>query len=380
MKYMLMHKDVAVLEFSFSEQRRWARIIDVLNAAHVPVNMLVQPHNRERALNEFIDHRFIPQSRSNYDVIKALYKAKDAFELSMRSYMVSISDHYWVKPCDSSVTWSDVNFYDNPIPDDQVLIGAIDTLHQYDPWRRTPNTSNNGTLRQIWLHRGDEILLSKAGELTFKQEPFNEAVVSDILAYFDVPYITYYLDYMSDEAENVSVCNCFTNRTVEYIPAWQLTANTKPNDVSEYEHYVNQLHSFGLTDVTSQLEQMIVLDALIANEDRHWGNFGALRNSESLEFIGLAPVFDNGNSLGYKAASVMRNRNADVSVAFNKTHTLELKHVSSTVKVDWDGIMNHCMEIVEHRYNQLVEPEFGIDRAHMIGQFIQERAKKLKTF
>ena len=40
MKYMLMHKDVEVLEFSFSEQRRWARIIDVLNAAHVPVNML----------------------------------------------------------------------------------------------------------------------------------------------------------------------------------------------------------------------------------------------------------------------------------------------------------------------------------------------------
>ena len=76
----------------------------------------------------------------------------------------------------------------------------------------------------------------------------------------------------------------------------------------------------------------------------------------------------------------MRNRNADVSVAFNKTHTLELKHVSSAVKVDWDSIMNHCMELVEHRYNQLVEPEFGMDRAHMIGQFIQERAKKLKTF
>ena len=204
-----------------------------------------------------------------------------------------------------------------------MLIGSIDTLHQYDPWRRTPNTSNNGTLRQIWLHRGDEILLSKAGELT---------------------------------------------------------ANTKPNDVSEYVHYVNQLNSVGLTDVTNQLEQMIVLDALIANEDRHWGNFGALRDSESLEFIGLAPVFDNGNSLGYKAASVMRNRNADVSVAFNKTHTLELKHVSSAVKVNWDGIINCCMEIVEHRYNQLVEPGFGMNRAHVIGQLIQERAKKLRNF
>lgn len=132
--------------------------------------------------------------------------------------------------------------------------------------------------------------------------------------------------------------------------------------------------------MTNQLEQMIVLDALIANEDRHWGNFGSLRDSESLEFIGLAPIFDNGNSLGYKAASVMRNRNADVSVAFNKTHMLELKHVSSAVKVNWDGIINCCMEIVEHRYNPLVEPEFGMDRAHVIGQLIQERAKQLRNF
>ena len=216
--------------------------------------------------------------------------------------------------------------------------------------------------------------------MTFKQEPFNEAVVSDILAYFDVPYITYFLDYMSDEAENVSVCDCFTNRNVEYIPAWQLTANTKPNDVSKYAHYVNQLHSVGLTDVTNQLEQMIVLDELIANEDCHCGNFGSLRDSESLEFIGLAPVFDNGNSLGDKSAFVMRNRNADVSVAFNKTHTLELKHVSSAVKVNWDSIINCCMEIAEYRYNQLVEPEFGMDRAHVIGQLIQERAKKLRNF
>jgi len=44
---------------------------------------------------------------------------------------------------------------------------------------------------------------------------------------------------------------------------------------------------------------MLVLDYLIANEDRHWGNFGAVRNAETLDWIGLAPVFDCGNSLWY---------------------------------------------------------------------------------
>lgn len=38
------------------------------------------------------------------------------------------------------------------------------------------------------------------------------------------------------------------------------------------------------------------------------------------------------------------------------------------------------MEIVEHRYNQLVEPEFSLDQAHVIRQLIQERAKKLRNF
>ena len=38
------------------------------------------------------------------------------------------------------------------------------------------------------------------------------------------------------------------------------------------------------------------------------------------------------------------------------------------------------MEIVEHRYNQLVEPEFGMERAHVIGQLIQERAKQVRNF
>ena len=57
MQFMLMHRDVPVLQFAIFDDRNWARIIDVLNAAHIPVNMLVQPHNRERALNEFIDHR-----------------------------------------------------------------------------------------------------------------------------------------------------------------------------------------------------------------------------------------------------------------------------------------------------------------------------------
>ena len=42
---------------------------------------------------------------------------------------------------------------------------------------------------------------------------------------------------------------------------------------------------------------MLVFDAVIYNEDRHFGNFGVLRDNRSGKITGPAPVFDNGVSL-----------------------------------------------------------------------------------
>ena len=42
---------------------------------------------------------------------------------------------------------------------------------------------------------------------------------------------------------------------------------------------------------------MIVCDYIIANYDRHYRNFGAIRNVNTLEWTGIAPIFDSGSSL-----------------------------------------------------------------------------------
>lgn len=44
---------------------------------------------------------------------------------------------------------------------------------------------------------------------------------------------------------------------------------------------------------------MLVLDYLIVNEDRHLNNFGLIRNAVTLEWIGTAPLYDNGNSMWF---------------------------------------------------------------------------------
>ena len=42
---------------------------------------------------------------------------------------------------------------------------------------------------------------------------------------------------------------------------------------------------------------MLVFDSVIYNEDRHFGNFGVLRDNHTGQIISPAPIFDNGLSL-----------------------------------------------------------------------------------
>jgi hypothetical protein len=56
-----------------------------------------------------------------------------------------------------------------------------------------------------------------------------------------------------------------------------------------------------LTDIDENLAEkmrsMLVFDALIYNEDRHFGNFGVLRDNISGVILDFAPLFDHGLSL-----------------------------------------------------------------------------------
>ena len=53
---------------------------------------------------------------------------------------------------------------------------------------------------------------------------------------------------------------------------------------------------------------MLVFDALIYNEDRHYGNFGVLVDSRTCKILGAAPIFDNGMSLfNYAMAEDIKN-------------------------------------------------------------------------
>ena len=61
--------------------------------------------------------------------------------------------------------------------------------------------------------------------------------------------------------------------------------------------YYGDIEGDRIADISKELLDMFVFDAVILNEDRHFGNFGFLIDNKSNKIVGCAPIFDNGLSL-----------------------------------------------------------------------------------
>lgn len=67
----------------------------------------------------------------------------------------------------------------------------------------------------------------------------------------------------------------------------------------DYRHYIECCEALGVSDAELAVQKMIVCDDIIANTDRHWRNFGLVRDVETLEYR-VAPLFDSGSSLWHQ--------------------------------------------------------------------------------
>lgn len=137
-----------------------------------------------------------------------------------------------------------------------------------------------------------------------------------------------------------SVCEDFVTADTELVSAWRIMqTQKKENSTSVYQHFVNCCKALGAPNVVPSLDRMIILDYIIANEDRHLNNFGLLRNAETLEWLGFAPIFDSGSSLGYDKVAAQIRAGRDIACKpFKKHHAEQLKLVSSFDWIDFENL------------------------------------------
>lgn len=336
MGYVLMHRDIPVVEIVLDEATGAIQKIGAVHRAdHLPVGIAVKRNEVDRAgLNTWWIDRSIPASRSGVRRALEVMEVSNTQLLLTKCLGLSLSDQYWVKPEESGIRWKDINFFTNVFSEDvgDILIGKAPKGDGFD--FHSPDNTSDGFLKKRWKIVDGRRCLLKTGSPPFMQQPFNEVAATAVARRLDIPHVPYTL--LWDGETPYSCCEDFITPDTELVSAWRvMQTRKKDNSTSVYQHYLNCCAALGVPNITHSIDQMIVLDYLIANEDRHQNNFGLVRNANTLEWIGAAPIYDSGSSLGYDKLSSQILGGRMECKPFKKTHEDQLKLVTSFAWIDF---------------------------------------------
>lgn len=239
---------------------------------------------------EWLEGRAADRTRPHVRLLKKVLRLKEHDDISTTLHVnaVTLTDCYWVRPEDSSLTWEDIRFRRNEFAD---LALKGDLSHFSKEPSLTPELTNTGSFEKGWKFEGGEWWLYK--EATELQK-FSELFVYEICKELGFAAAIY-----EDCGEYVRTKD-FTEQRMCLEPAAYL--------MGEEEDYVDNYQKFlefG-EEIADQYLEIIMIDAFCRNADRHTHNYGLLRGTESGEILRMAPNFDNNISLlskGYEKSA-----------------------------------------------------------------------------
>jgi hypothetical protein len=172
------------------------------------------------------------------------------------THALSLSDCYWVKQENESVDFEDISPYFKDF-----WTGA----GHYEG-QAAPTLYVNGYLPKYWL---DKNVLVKAKDK-------KEVYCANLAREMQIPCVKVY-----PYEDKIAVEN-FTNEHLMFEAA-EASGTIHPEEFTT-EDVLKVLGQFGY--------DMLFFDAIIGNGDRHAGNFGFIRGTDTGEYLSPAPLFD----------------------------------------------------------------------------------------
>ena len=244
------------------------------------------------SLTRWLRHRTIPANRAyaqNF-LSKNGLSENDFIGILQICKGLSLTDCYWVTYPNDKKTFAEVNLFDNRFS--QVLSQIAFTGYGSSPaskFRSSPEFTTNGMLPKAWRRKEGKVLLYKCGTSGLAntgKEPYSEFYAAQVAEAMGIPHVTYGLSKWKGQL--CSTCELFTSKDISFIPASTLISTSKISRIIDW---------FDDHGWKNDLADMLVLDAIIRNTDRHLGNFGFLVDNHTNQLLRPAPIFDNGLSL-----------------------------------------------------------------------------------
>ena len=280
--YTLMNQDIPVLDFlcrrnDFDEpefiERQW-------HTFRRPIGY--------QDLFSFLERRKAPKHRKHIQQLLEQYGCDDLEGFLQVTHALSLNDTFWVRGADSQLTWSEVSLYSNEFSE-IISEAAFDgTISETDLSSTSPEFGTDGYYAKCWIREESGIHLYKSGSAHYEIEPLSEFLASQLAVELCPHAVPYNMDYYHGKL--ISKCPLFTSEKAGLAKASAVFRGNK-RTIPELLRFFSEIGS------GDAFRRMCVLDAVILNPDRHYGNFGVLFDTMTMEILEMAPVFDHNRSL-----------------------------------------------------------------------------------
>lgn len=265
-----------------------------------------------------------------------------------RPHYASLTDQYWLQYDDEK--WKDINFFTNEYSEaigDAVFSKNLQNVKKLNFSYNSPDITTNGVMKKRWKREGKFNYLIKTSSKKFNQTFASEILAVRLLNSMGIGINAVAYELTIEGYELCCRCKNFVTKNTEFVPAVNIYAavpyteeELNIENLSEriYKHLITAVEHYNIDGAKTFIDRMIMIDRILMNTDRHLGNFGFLKNVQTGEFSGCAPLFDFGNSFysdkdsldkicfKYRDDELIR-RNGNENIAFDKEQLEKLREV-----------------------------------------------------
>lgn len=204
---------------------------------------------------------------------------RERAKIALSYRCASLTDVFWVRRTGEAVTFAEVNLYQNHLDNTFLDISLLGRQYTVENQELARDAATNGCFAKAWRRTGNGFQLLKDGG---KEAVERELLASQVCRCFSADQVLY--ESGSFEGEDVSVSENMTSLKVSIA------------SMEAFELYVMN-HDKNLEKTVLSLDRhgyymMNLLDYLIGNTDRHWGNWGVLVDNRTNRPISLHKLMD----------------------------------------------------------------------------------------
>lgn len=239
-------------------------------------------------LEKWLTSRAIDRYRPNSRILKKILRLTDSSDVAavLRAHAATITDNYWVKrDSESELTYEQIKFTEDSFAE-VALTGSFSSYtKQYTEAQlksNSPELTNIGSYEKCWRIKNGEWWLYKAGTAL---ERFSELFIAGLGKLLDFD-MAEYLPH-----DTFIKTRDFTKGVFNFEPASSIVGEEE-----DYEFNYDRLTALS-PNLGKPYLDILFMDALCFNVDRHTKNYGILRSQSTGEILGMAPNFDNNIAL-----------------------------------------------------------------------------------